>query len=182
MGKLLQAGYKVARCEQVSEPGNGLVDREVVQLLTPGMSPEFSLQSEDMNSYIAVLVREGVQIGIAYGDVSTGEFAATQLEEGEFLSEIQRINPIEIVIDEAENTSEIPGSHVVKLSSGVFQRSVAYDALMQHLASRVCNLMGLTGSLLEVPPLGCLSNTLTRLIRGVVARSSPFDRITVVRQ
>ena len=43
LGKLLQAGYKVALCEQVSELGNGLVDREVVQLLTPGMSPEFSL-------------------------------------------------------------------------------------------------------------------------------------------
>ena len=156
LGKLLQAGYKVALCEQVSEPGNGLVDREVVQLLTPGMSPEFSLQSEDMNSYIAVLVREGVQIGIAYGDVSTGEFAATQLEEGEFLSEIQRINPIEIVIDEAENTSEIPGSHVVKLSSGVFQRSVAYDALMQHFGIKSLQPYGIDRQPLGVTAAGVL--------------------------
>ena len=128
LGKLLHAGHKVALCEQVSQPGNGLVDREVVQLLTPGMAPEFSVASEDMNNYIVALVKNDGQVGVAYADVSTGEFGATQLAESELRSELERLKPIEIVIDHGEDISHITAVPLTREQSDFFLPSRAWPS------------------------------------------------------
>jgi DNA mismatch repair protein MutS len=79
IAKLLQAGHKVAIVEQVGDiPERGLVDREVVRVVTPGTVVEASLLDERRNNYLAAVVVEGSQAGLAYVDITTGEFAATQ--------------------------------------------------------------------------------------------------------
>lgn len=81
IAKLLENNLKVAICEQLSEPdpSKGLVVRDVVKVVTPGTVMEDSLLKEDKNNYIASVYLEGSDIGVAWADISTGEFNVTQI-------------------------------------------------------------------------------------------------------
>ncbi|HEX9595417.1 MAG TPA: DNA mismatch repair protein MutS, partial [Anaerolineales bacterium] len=81
LSKLIEKGLHVAICEQVGEePVRGLMPRAVVRIMTPGTLVEPGLLPGDANNYLAAVVVEGSQAGLAYADVTTGEFAATELE------------------------------------------------------------------------------------------------------
>ncbi len=107
IGRLIAAGHKVAVCEQVGEvtKGRGLVDRDVTKVITPGTVTEPSMLDENRNNYIAGVVTGGNRAGIAYADITTGEFATTELNsetiEEMHLAvgrELQRLNVAEIVM------------------------------------------------------------------------------------
>ena len=108
VARLIKAGYKVAICEQIgSQPVKGLVPREVQRVVTPGTVVEGALLAEKENNYLASLILIGQErAGVAYVDITTGEFAATQLEGADIkrlvLNEITRLKPAEIITpDEA---------------------------------------------------------------------------------
>jgi len=71
--KLINKGYKVAIAEQVSEPGDGLVERKVVKLITPGMVVDDLLLAEKQNNYLASIGVERLYYSFCYADISTGE-------------------------------------------------------------------------------------------------------------
>ncbi len=100
MARLIGRGYKVAICEQLTPPGKGLVERDVVRLITPGTVIEPALIEGKLNNYLVGIVAEGNQVGIAYADITTGEFAVTQLDQEQLLPELGRLNPSEIVVPE----------------------------------------------------------------------------------
>lgn len=108
IARLIQAGYKVAICEQVGEVGKGLVEREVVRVVTPGTLIEPGLLDERRNNYLAALVFLGGRgegdirrVGLAYADVTTGEFAVTELQGDEVarraFAELGRLAPAEVI-------------------------------------------------------------------------------------
>ncbi|MHB0856980.1 MAG: DNA mismatch repair protein MutS [Anaerolineae bacterium] len=109
IAKLIAKGYKVAICEQVArQPVDGLMPREVVRVVTPGTVVEPVLLAEKRNNYLAALVMEGARAGIAYVDITTGEFATTQLEVGQLaqldlavVRELDRLAPAELVLSDA---------------------------------------------------------------------------------
>src|SRR5947209_5005834 len=78
LARLLAKGFKVAICEQLSEPGRGIVDRGVVRVVTPGTVSQPELLRPTENSYLAAICEIAGTIALAYVDVTTGEFAATQ--------------------------------------------------------------------------------------------------------
>src|SRR5262245_57713783 len=80
LARLIEAGLHVAVAEQVSPPGSGLVEREVTRVVTPGTLAEPGLLREKENTYLAAVMRGRQGLGLAYADVSTGEFAATQFD------------------------------------------------------------------------------------------------------
>ena len=94
LARLINKGYKVAICEQIGVPGKGLVEREVVRLVTPGTVIEPGLLAEESNNYLVSLIVEGENAGIAYVDISTGEFATTQLPASQVFDEIERLQPL----------------------------------------------------------------------------------------
>jgi DNA mismatch repair protein MutS len=105
IAKLVKAGFKVAICEQVSEPNNrGIVEREVVRIVTPGtILDEKNLRAKEHNYVMSISVG-AEKIGIALADVSTGDFITSEFDHAgnyaERLSnEIARFNPVECVID-----------------------------------------------------------------------------------
>ncbi len=106
IARLIGAGYKVAICDQVGEVGKGLVEREVIRVVTPGTLVEPALLDERRNNYLAALVFEGgKRAGLAYADVSTGEFAVTELQ-GEDIArrvseEMARLTPAEVLVPDA---------------------------------------------------------------------------------
>jgi len=106
LAKLVEAGHKVAIAEQISEPGSGLVDREIQQVVTKGTIAEPSMLDDDRNNYlVAVLFNaRGDEAGIAYCDITTGEFAATQVGSGASAEteqrlgeELARLQPSELI-------------------------------------------------------------------------------------
>ncbi|RME57134.1 MAG: DNA mismatch repair protein MutS, partial [Caldilineae bacterium] len=106
LAKLVQAGYKVAVAEQVSEPGKGLVEREVRQVVTKGTITEPSMLDEDRNNYLVAVTFDprGQHAGVAYCDITTGEFAVTQIDgqtmretERRVGEELSRLRPSELI-------------------------------------------------------------------------------------
>src|SRR5205823_9320125 len=85
IARLIGRGYRVAICDQVEEagPGKKLVRREVTRIVTPGTATDAHLLRSHENNYLAAVARSGTRAGLAYVDVSTGEFRATELEIAE---------------------------------------------------------------------------------------------------
>ena len=101
--KLLDAGHKVAVCEQVEDPktAKGVVQREVVRVITPGtVTSADALDARDNNFLAAVYEGRG-DFGLAVTDITTGEFRFTQLADEQFLfDEISRVKPSELLVAE----------------------------------------------------------------------------------
>jgi DNA mismatch repair protein MutS len=113
--QLIDAGHRVAICEQVedADASSGVVEREVVRVMTPGtMTEEEYLESNENNYLLSFVVDEPPEtsgrerVGLAYVDLSTGEFHGTQFEEedeeGVLESEINRLQPSEILVPDEE--------------------------------------------------------------------------------
>ena len=103
LDKLIQAGLKVAICEQTEDPKQavGLVKRAVVEIITPGTVLDHSLISGSANNFLAAVwyEDENRKIGLASLDLSTGEFSFTELRGDELANELLRLKPSEIIVD-----------------------------------------------------------------------------------
>ena len=101
--KLIAKGYKVAICEQLSDPKTtkGIVERGVVRVLTPGTIVESNMLEERKNNYIMSIYKSGIFFGISVCDISTGEFYSSEIKESNnfeiLLDEIARFAPAEII-------------------------------------------------------------------------------------
>lgn len=101
--RLVEKGYKVAICEQLSDPKDsvGIVERGIIRIVTPGTLTEEDMLQSDQNNFIVALSEESQRFGFAYADISTGEFALTEFSntgQQSLLEELSRIRPSEIVI------------------------------------------------------------------------------------
>ncbi len=116
IAKLVEAGFKIAICDQVEDPkkAKGLVRREVTRVLTPGLIVDNQNLTSNQPNYLAAVCSpdHGKQIGLAYLDISTGDFRLTQVDTDEvLLEELLRINPREILLPEEDDstwTASIP--------------------------------------------------------------------------
>src|SRR5579864_6840168 len=102
LAKLVQAGQRTAVCEQVEDPrvAKGLVKREVVRVVTPGTLTDESLLDPKVANYLAALVEVRGKVGLAWVELSTGQFSLTSVSRKELADEISRINPAETLISE----------------------------------------------------------------------------------
>lgn len=99
--QLVEKGYAIAICDQVEDPATaqGLVRREVTRVITPGTVLEDGMLTARKNNFLAALVVAGSHWGLAYADVSTGEFLTTQSTEVEALvQELMRLQPSEVLV------------------------------------------------------------------------------------
>ena len=103
INRLISKGYKVAICEQVEDPkdAKGIVKREVVRIVTPGMNTDTESLDEGKNNYILSIMYIGDKFGMAFSDFSTGEFYIAEFEKpGALLDEIYKLVPSEIIANE----------------------------------------------------------------------------------
>ena len=149
LARLVEAGYKVAVAEQVSEPGAGLVEREVRQVVTKGTVDEPSMLAEDRNNYLAAVLfnARGDEAGIAYCDITTGAFAATQIGgrdwgdvERRVKEELGRLQPSELITcawraEESGLAGLVNGMEalVSQVEPWQVEEETARRALQQHL-------------------------------------------------
>jgi DNA mismatch repair protein MutS len=135
--KLLRAGHKVAVCEQVEDPrtAKGVVDREVVRVITPGtVTAEAALDARG-NNFLAAVRRGRRGFGLALADITTGAFRGTRFaEERLLLDEISRIKPSELLVAAGEQRlRETLGNEL----NGIFLSSVAEESYTGAAAIRV---------------------------------------------
>jgi DNA mismatch repair protein MutS len=135
LAKLINRGHKVAICEQLSPPGKGLVERDVIRVVTPGTVVEPNLLESKRNNYLASLVIEGEEAGIAYVDISTSEFATTELPANRISPELERLQPSEVLIPEnAGQYAELPFT-ISRLDDYWFDLDIAREALLEHFGA-----------------------------------------------
>ncbi len=161
LARLIEKGYHVAICEQVGEqPKSGLFPREVVRVVTPGTVVEPGLLQSDRNNYLVSVIIQDTRAGVAYADITTGEFAATELTGEDILSltraEVMRLRPAEILLPENMPLSnDLPG-HRSQLPAWRFEASRCSEALMRHFKTASLDGFGLRGRGLAVRAAGSL--------------------------
>lgn len=111
IGKLIEKGYKVAICDQVEDArlAKGLVKREVTQVVTPGLVFDNATLDSKTNNFLLALTRRRQTWGIAYLDVSTGDFYTAEPRElSSMQNELARVEPRELLIPKAlQNDAEV---------------------------------------------------------------------------
>ncbi|MGB1288280.1 MAG: DNA mismatch repair protein MutS, partial [Aggregatilineales bacterium] len=171
IARLIEKGYHVAVCDQTSQPdGRGIVDREVTRVVTPGtvMEPELLSASEPnylMGIYPAGSAERGIwqKAGIAYVDISTGEFATTEFG-GEnagtlVLEEIARLMPREVIMPESwiERGVTMPeGIHLTSVQDWTFDYPGARDLLHTHFNVATLDGYGLRDAKCAVSAAGAV--------------------------
>ena len=106
IAKLVGKGYKVAICEQVEDPktAKGIVKRDVIRVITPGTIIDTEYLDEKVNNYLLGVLADDKKIALAYVDITTGEFRASEITGGnlgyKLLGEINKISPKEIMTDD----------------------------------------------------------------------------------
>ena len=167
LARLIKKGYQVAVCEQLTDPATsrGLVERDVVRLVTPGTVLETGLLDQRTNNYLASVVQDGELAGLAFVDITTGEFAATQLDPAQLPLELERISPAEILVPRPEDASisaSVFGSEeswnhpVTALDRAAFYHSSASEALLCHYGILSLEAFGCEGMPLAVRAAGAI--------------------------
>jgi DNA mismatch repair protein MutS len=100
IAKLTEHGHKVAICEQMEDPklAKGLVKREVVRVVTPGIVLDDDVLEPKRPRYVAALVPTKDAVGLAYLDATTGELCATELAPAHVIDELVRVGPREVIV------------------------------------------------------------------------------------
>ena len=162
LGKMVKAGYRVALCEQTEDPkqAKGIVRREVVRVVSPGVTTDEQLLDEKSSNYLCSLTasRKGqklLAVGLSFLDVSTGIFLISEvaLSVGRIepvLDEISRMQPAELLLAEEELSSLaalieavssiLPSLCLTKRPDCTFERHQARSTLLEHF--HVSNLAG----------------------------------------
>jgi DNA mismatch repair protein MutS len=166
ISRLLQAGCKVAVCEQTEDPkqAKGIVRRELIRIITPGTAVEEELLTASRNNYLAAVCRAGAVFGLACLDLSTGEFFASEFPAREdLLSEISRVRPSECLLPSswtsAEDRAAPPRSEGTVFTSWEdwrFDYDACSAALKKQLAVSSLDGFGLRGMIPAVSAAGAV--------------------------
>jgi DNA mismatch repair protein MutS len=169
ISRLLQAGKKVAICEQMTPPGKGLMTREVVEIITPGTVLDDNYLSRTANNYLLALGRIGNSLSLAYADISTGEFCVTSFpfeKRAEMLKrELHRIAPREVLTQESlivedpvtrDLLGERTGLLVNRYPDWSFDRESCRTRLQRHLGVASLKGFGLRDDAPEIVAAGVL--------------------------
>lgn len=184
LSRLIEKGYKVAICEQMQDPSEtkGLVERAVVRIVTPGTVIESSMLDERSNSYLLSLYVESDRAGLAFADVSTGEFYAYEIQDAmkRLPDELARIAPKEIIGNDAVVLAGGSGlslpMQVTAYSAKAYGFSVARDALLQHFALQSLESIGLAECKLAVCAAGALMQYLGETQRNALQHITSLRR------
>ena len=198
IARLIEKGYRVAIAEQVGEvTGKGLVEREVVRVVTPGTVVEPALLDARRPNYLAALVLDEERAGLAYAEITTGEFATTQLAREEVPRELARFQPRECLFPDAREWKaagsaapplpdlNFPGIHFTPYPAYRFEPGTARQALLDHFGVTTLEGFGCEGKPLAVRAAGAILQYLQETQKGALAqlttlRTYSTDRFLVM--
>jgi DNA mismatch repair protein MutS len=163
LAKLINAGHKVAIVEQVDEQeSRGLMAREVVRVVTPGTVVEPSLLEEKRNNYLAAVALQEQRVGLAYADITTGDFRTTQFDGHQgrqrAWDELERLQPAEILISGkvALSPESAERFRFSEYADWHFDHGNAERALLEHFEVASLDGYGCAGLPLAVSAAGAI--------------------------
>ena len=136
--RLVKGGFRVAICEQLEKPSKEkkIVDRGVTEVITPGLTIDEKLLDHKSNNFLCCIHRVNKNYGIAFLDLSTGEFFISQGDQLRIEKLIQSFQPSEIIYSKAnkEKIEQITGSDFYKyhLDEWIFTQDFATEKLLEH--------------------------------------------------
>ncbi|MEZ4861970.1 MAG: DNA mismatch repair protein MutS [Caldilineaceae bacterium] len=195
LAKLVEAGYRVAVAEQVSEPGNGLVEREVLRVVTKGTIVEPGLLDEKRNNYLMAVSLDGrgETAGLAYCDITTGEFAVTQINtnsrgetERRIGEELSRLQPSELIpVDWQPTESDLHGliatlaPVVSRVEAWQVEIDTATQSLRRHFQVTTLDGFGLYGRTQGVRAAAAVLAYLREMQPGALAQLTSLHSYTM---
>jgi DNA mismatch repair protein MutS len=161
LSRLIEKGYHVAICEQVGDqPHKGLFARKVVRVVTPGTVIEPGLLQGDKNNYLAAVIIQEHKAGLAYVDITTGEFFATELESKDLgvqlRAELIRLHPAEFLHPEGAPPPYENRGFPTALPAWRFEANRCKETLLKHFQVAALDGFGLREMSLAVRAAGAL--------------------------
>ncbi len=150
--KLVRAGYRVAVCEQLEDPkfAKGIVKRDVVEVVTPGVVFTDKILEHKKNHYLAAIAFGKEHAGMAFVDASTGDFFAAEIPYRVLRDQLEALNPREILLkrEDEERWNELIGKYplsavLTKIDDWVFTRDVGYELLALHFRTQTLKGFGI---------------------------------------
>ncbi len=150
--KLVRAGYRVAVCEQMENPkfAKGIVKRDVIEVVTPGVTISDKLLDHKKNNYLLSVYIEDEIAGIAFCDISTGEFSTFEVKSTEVAQQLGSINPAEILIPkklkhelEPLIHKAAPSARITKIDDWIFNFEYSSELLMTHFNTKTLKGFGI---------------------------------------
>ena len=160
LSRLVASGLKIAIAEQTtSEPNSeGIVDRAVVRIVTPGTVLDQSLLEQSKHNYLAACIIEGHNAGLAWLEASTGEFVAMELPASNTIDHLERLEPVEILVDtesrilldditsrDSSRKSALSQTVVRSLDESTLDPELAAESLKSHFNTDTLEPFELTG-------------------------------------
>lgn len=190
--KLLKAGHRVAVCEQLEDPrfAKGIVKRDVVEVVTPGVAFSDRVLDQKQNNFLAAVVLPSAiaspvePVGFAYADASTGEFRASQFPLQQLAEQIGSLQPAELVLQrrDRDTIGDLLRSAFRGLATAqddwVFSEDYGRDVLIQHFKTQSLKGFGLEELPLAVRAAGAIMHYLKETQKGNllhIRRLLPFD-------
>ena len=193
--KMLQAGFRVAVCEQVEDPktAKGVVKRDVVRIVTPGtLTDDILLDAKEDNFLCAVSLGTRSRAVISWVDISTGHFFVQELPEGKLLDELLRLAPAECLL--ADRRGELFEAETKKLVADIRQLTTAiiterpgwyfdpYQArqrLLKHFGTATLEGFGINDSDdALIPPAGAVIEYLNETQRTALGHIRSLKKIS----
>ena len=160
LGRLVGSGLKIAIAEQTTTQPNaeGIVDRAVVRIITPGTVLDASLLEQSKHNYLAACVVEGHRAGLAWLEASIGEFAAMEIPVANIVDQLERLEPAEILVDtdahrilddaiasDTASRSALSSTVVRALDESLLDPELAAETLMRHFETTTLEQFELEG-------------------------------------
>jgi DNA mismatch repair protein MutS len=177
LAQLIERGYRVAVAEQLADPSTvkGIVPRDVTRVVTPGTIVEPEMLDEKRANYLAAWVEGEGRVGLAHCDITTGEFAVTQVESVTAAQqELMRIAPRECLHPQSASPSLNASSaiHFTPIPDWRFESSNARQALLDHFQTATLAGFGLDGQTLAMRAAGAIMQYLRETQPGALAQLS----------
>jgi len=177
--RLIAKGFRVAICEQMELPGPGkkLVRREITRIVTPGTATDTNMLRSRENNYLAAVAKSKDRAGVAYVDVSTGEFRCTELALDEVVPALESWNVREVLLPEGATLEGVRNKTAVE--PWIFDNDYADRLLKEHFTLLSLDGCGLAGRPLATAAAGAILHYLRDTQRAAlnhVERPSFFDR------
>ena len=184
LARLIKKGHKVAICEQLSDPSasKGLVERDVVRVVTPGTVVESGLLEQKTNNYLAAVIEEGDIAGLAYVDITTGEFATTQLPADRLSLELERVSPAEVLVPDHQgltlpsvDQTAVDCRHATPVNASSFDLNFGREALLEQYQILSLESFGCEGLPLAVRAAGAIIDYLGRTYKTAKPQLGPLS-------
>ena len=157
LARLIEKGYHVAICEQMGDtPVKGLVPRKVVRVVTPGTVTEPGLLPGDSNNYLASVVLDERSASVSYADITTGEFAVTELPLEAVRAELTRLHPAEILLPDNQAFNDNLQGHQTPYPAWKFEPGKCEEVLLAHFNTSTLEGFGIKGHSLAIRSAGAI--------------------------